>query len=231
VRIETFCEATSIVTEHDKVVAVETTKGRIETSNVVLAPGAWASKLLLPLGLDYGLAPRRVQLVIFQWPNGFQGPHPAVIDRVSKAWLRPAGERTTLIGAEHSVEELEPEAFTEVISQEIVEHARRTLANRFPAFENATMRGGWSGMYTMSPDHRPIIDQIPSVGGLYCMLGDSGSSFKTAPAIGKCLAEWIVNGEPQTADLAPFRSTRYAEGLHWTDARKYGDEKSATISR
>lgn len=231
VRIETFCEATRIVVENDKVVAVETTNGRIETENIVLAPGAWASALLDPLGLDFGLNARRVQLVIFQWPAGFEGPHPAVIDTVSHAWLRPEGHRSTLIGAEHSVEILEPEAFSEVITQEVIELARTTLANRLPAFENATMRGGWSGMYTMSPDHRPIIDQIPSVGGLYCMIGDSGSSFKTGPAIGKCLAEWIVHGEPQTADLAPFRSTRFAEGKPWADARRYGEEWKQTISR
>lgn len=231
VRIETFCEATRIVTENDKVVAVETTNGRIDTPVVVMAPGAWSNHLLEPLGLDFGLNPRRVQLAIFHWPDGFPGPHPAVIDTVSHAWLRPDGHRSTLIGAEHSVEKLEPEDFTETISQEIIDHARRTLASRFPAFENATMRGGWSGMYTMSPDHRPIIDQIPSVGGLFCMLGDSGSSFKTGPAIGKCLAEWVIHGEPQTADLSPFHSTRFAEGKTWTDARRYGEEKLQTISR
>jgi len=84
-------------------------------------------------------------------------------------------------------------------------------------FADATMRGGWAGMIMMSPDGRPIIDQIPAVAGLYCMLGDSGTSFKTSPAIGKCLAEWIVDGKPKTVDLTPFRSTRFAEGKPcWT---------------
>ena len=67
-------------------------------------------------------------------------------------------------------------------------------------------------MIMMSPDGRPIIDHVPSVHGLYVMLGDSGTSFKTSPAIGKCLAEWIVNGQARTVDLWPFRSTRFAEG-------------------
>jgi sarcosine oxidase subunit beta len=62
------------------------------------------------------------------------------------------------------------------------------------------------------------------------MLGDSGTSFKTAPAIGMCLAEWVVNGEPQTVDLAPFRSTRFAEGKPWVDENAYSP-KLQTISR
>lgn len=92
------------------------------------------------------------------------------------------------------------------------------------------MRGGWSGIYMMSPDSRPIIDQVPDVPGLFVMLGDSGTSFKTAPAIGKCLAEWVMNGEPQTVDLTPFRSTRFAEGKPWKDDDAYSPKRQ-TISR
>jgi len=107
---------------------------------------------------------------------------------------------------------------------------RKALTARLPAFGEATMRGGWAGMIMMSADGRPIIDQIPSVAGLYCMLGDSGTSFKTSPAIGRCLAEWIVDGKSRTVDLTPFRSTRFAEGLPWQDEDTYGRER-LTISR
>ena len=93
------------------------------------------------------------------------------------------------------------------------------------------MRGGWAGMIMMSGDGRPIIDQIPSVDGLYAMLGDSGTSFKTAPAVGRCLAEWIVHGKPRTADLSPFRSTRFAEGHPWADEHHYGRPQGLTVSR
>ena len=82
----------------------------------------------------------------------------------------------------------------------------------------------------MSPDGRPIIDQVPAVPGLWVMLGDSGTSFKTAPAIGRCLAEWIVHGRPRLVDLSPFRSTRFAEGQPWVDPDHYGRER-LTISR
>ena len=92
------------------------------------------------------------------------------------------------------------------------------------------MRGGWAGMIMMSDDGRPIIDQFPSVPGLYGMLGDSGTSFKTSPAIGRCLAEWIAYGAPKLVELTPFRSTRFAEGQPWLDDDHYGRER-LTISR
>ena len=146
------------------------------------------------------------------------------------AWLRPEGPRSTLIGVELGVGHADPERFEEGVDAGYVALCREKLTARVPAFGAATMRGGWAGMIAMSPDGRPIIDQIPSVGGLYVMLGDSGTSFKTSPAIGRCLAEWIVTGAPSTVDLHPFRASRFAEGRPWQDADHYGGQ-SLTISR
>jgi sarcosine oxidase subunit beta len=222
VTIQTHCEVTRIVAARDRVVAVETTRGRIDTPTVVVAPGAWGQRLLEPLGLDFALEPHRVQVSIFRWPPGWTRRHVAVIDMTSHAWYRPEGANATLIGVELGVGHASPDDFVEPVDQEYVALCRRKLSARLPSFADATMRGGWAGMIMMSPDGRPIIDQIPSVPGLYVMLGDSGTSFKTAPAIGRCLAEWIVHGKPRTVDLTPFRSTRFAEGAPWVDEDSYG---------
>lgn len=230
VTIETHREATRIVTEQDRAVAVETTRGRLDTPAVVLAPGAWGRRLLGPLGLDFGLQPYRIQVAIFRWPPGFSRRHVAVIDAVHQSWFRPEGPHSTLIGVELGAGHADPDRFDEGVDEAYVALCRDKLAARLPALRDATMRGGWAGMIMMSPDGRPIIDQIPSVAGLYVMLGDSGTSFKTSPAIGRCLAEWIVHGKPRTVDLAPFRSTRFAEGKPWVDEDSYGHD-GLTVSR
>lgn len=228
--IETGCEVTRIVTERGRVVGVETSRGPVDAPVVVLVPGAWAAPLLAPLGLDFGLAPHRIQISIFRWPAGFRTRHCVVIDAIHHSWFRPEGGAATLIGVELGVGHADPDSFDEGVDPEFVAMCRKALTARLPAFGEATMRGGWAGMIMMSADGRPIIDQIPSVAGLYCMLGDSGTSFKTSPAIGRCLAEWIVDGKSRTVDLTPFRSTRFAEGLPWQDEDNYGRER-LTISR
>ncbi len=230
VAIRTECEATAIVTAGDRVVAVETSQGRIDTPVVVLIPGAWGNALLAPLGLDFGLQPHRVQIAVFRWPEDVrQRPHMVIIDSIHHSWMRPEGWSSTLIGVELGVSHADPNHFPEGVDADYVTLCREALSARFPLFGRATMRGGWAGMIMMSPDGRPIIDHIPSVHGLYVMLGDSGTSFKTSPAIGKCLAEWIVHGQPRTCDLFPFRSTRFAEGKPWVDEHHYGGR--GTISR
>jgi sarcosine oxidase, subunit beta len=229
--IRSHCQARRIVVDGGRVTGVETPAGVIGTPVVVLVAGAWSAPLLAPLGLDFGLVPQRIQVTIFRWPAGVRRHHPAVIDAIHHSWFRPEGGAGTLIGVELGVAHADPDRFDEGVDGDHVARCRTALAARLPAFAEATMRGGWAGMIAMSPDGRPIIDQIPSVGGLYVMLGDSGTSFKTSPAIGRCLAEWIVEGKPRTADLASFRSTRFAEGRPWVDEHRYGGDRPLTVSR
>ena len=82
-----------------------------------------------------------------------------------------------------------------------------------------------------SPDGHPIIDKLDQYDGLYLMTGDSGTSFKTAPAIGLVLAEWIADGEPQLMDMTPFRANRFAEGKPWVDEFQYGETPEESIIR
>jgi sarcosine oxidase, subunit beta len=227
--IETGVEVLRVLTADSRVTGVETSAGRIMTPRVVIAAGAWVSTLLAPLGLDYGLSPHRIQVSIFRWPPGFTQRHPAVIDAIHQAWWRPEGRASTLIGVELGSAHADPEKFDEGVDETYVAGCRAALGARWPALADATMRGGWAGMIMMSPDGRPIIDRLGPE-GLWGMLGDSGTSFKTSPAIGRCLAEWIVTGAPSTADLHPFRASRFAEGRPWRDEDHYGGQ-GLTISR
>jgi sarcosine oxidase subunit beta len=228
--LATHCEALRIVVDGGRVTGVETSAGRVSTAVVVVAAGAWAQTLLTPLGLEWGLVPHRIQVAIFRWPAGFTQRHPAIIDATLKSWCRPEGHAATLIGVELGSHHADPDKYDEPVDAAYVAGCRAALATRLPAFEDASMRGGWAGMIMMSPDGRPIIDRVPSIDGLWVMAGDSGTSFKTAPAIGRCLAEWIVRGAPVTADLTPFSSRRFAEGRPWRDADHYGRER-LTVSR
>ena len=98
---------------------VETSAGRIATPKVVLVAGAWAASLLTPLGLDYGLTPHRIQVSIFRWPAGFTQRHPAVIDAIHKAWMRPEGAASTLIGVELGSRHADPEKFDESVDERL----------------------------------------------------------------------------------------------------------------
>ena len=232
VRILEETPVTAVKTEGDRVIGVETPYGTIATDTVVVIAGSWADRLLRPLGYDIPLSPSRTQVVLFrQPPRLVPRGHRVVIDAINHSWIRPEGGNCTLIGAEQSVYGTDPDHLDESVDAPVIEASRRALSARFPIFEHSIMRGGWSGTYMRSPDGHPIIDRIPGLSGAWMMTGDSGTSFKTSPAIGVMLAEWICDGAPRLIDPTPFRASRFAENAPWIDATSYGDDRTLTVSR
>src|SRR5262249_1716067 len=85
------------------------------------------------------------------------------------------------------------------------------LGRRLPDAAGARLVGGAAGPVTLTPDDLPIIDRHPGIDGLYVFAGDGGSSFKTAPAIGRALPESALLAAPSIVDLAPFTAARFAQ--------------------
>lgn len=231
--IATQTEVTGIEVESGRVKAVETAAGRIETERVLIAGGAWANRLLSPLGVDVGLVPRRLQVAVFRHPPEMPAglSHRVVIDASNHSWLRPEGSNCTLIGAERQTYEGDPDTYSQSVDAPVVDDARQALANRYPVFDHATMRGGWAGIIMMSPDSHPILDRVPGVEGAWLFTGDSGTSFKTSPAIGAILADWMTDGGTAGFDVHPFRVTRFHEGAPWVDATGYSSMPLQSVSR
>jgi sarcosine oxidase subunit beta len=222
---------TRVLTAGGRVQGVETTQGTILAPVVVIIAGAWANHLFAPLGIDLGLVPRPGQITIFRWPLQRSPRHLTYIDKINRIWARPIDGNCTLVGTENEpFHPGDPDHYNEAVSQDYIDLCRQQLSRRFPIMQQSVMRGNWACMLMDSPDSRPIIGQLEQYEGLYCMAGDSGTSFKTSPAIGKCLTELITEGNATTVDLTPFRPARIAEGKLWRDQFNYGLE-SGTISR
>jgi sarcosine oxidase, subunit beta len=215
--------ATRVLTEGERVTGVETSNGTINAPIVVIIAGAWANRLFAPLDIDLGLQPRRVEIAIFRWPYDRPTKHLTYLDRIHHMWVRPIDGNCTLLGVDsNAFQPGDPDAYRESVSQDYIELCRNTLSKRFPVMQHSTTRGNWACMLMQSPDAHPIIDTLAPYQGLFTMTGDSGTSFKTGPATGKCLAEWITEGKARTVDLTPFRATRFAEGKPWEDEFSYG---------
>jgi sarcosine oxidase subunit beta len=126
------------------------------------------------------------------------------------------------------VRPVDPEPADETIDQPYVDLCRRQLAKRYPVMQHAVGRGGWTGILMRSIDGRPIIGPFDGYEGLLGLVGDSGTSFKTGPAIGRALAELVIDGRSEI-DLTPFHASRFADHGPWVDANQYAT--AATVSR
>lgn len=233
-KIFTQTEATALLKdEHGQIAGVETNRGAISTRNVVVAGGPWSDRLLKTIGVDLPLRPRIAQVVVFRWPieKEQSRKHAAVIDGTTGSWLRPEGKNCSLIGVESQIYDIDRDDFRETVDQEYIQACREALAKRFPVFAHSTMRGNWRGVIMESTDYHPVIDKIDEHGGLFVMTADNGSSFKTAPATGIVLTEWVLDGEPKLMDMSQFTASRFAENRLWHDEHAYDRDREQTISR
>ena len=204
---------TSIRTQGDRVVGVSTTDGDFDAPLVFCAANVWSPRLLAPLGLDLGLWVYRSQKGYFSRPESLKQRARVVLDLARDGYSRPHdGETYTMSchGAWNVT--VDPDSFLEDNDPEFPDQVREIVGRRVPALADVGYQGGDAGVYDMSPDTRAILDRAPGLDGLYIAAGFSGSGFKISPMVGACLTELAVQGRSVSADISPFRLSRFAEG-------------------
>jgi len=73
-----------------------------------------------------------------------------------------------------------------------------------------------------TPDWMPYLGPVDGVRGLIAAYGMSSHFFKHAPAVGRSLAELVVDGTSSLIDLAFFRPERIAQGAPIRSPHPYG---------
>ena len=193
-----------------RVRAVVTAQGRIETPVAVVAAGPWSKAELARVGVDVPLVPVRHQVASIARPVGQLPQHPSVGDIAQSFSFRPDGSSMTLMGFGDD-EEADVETYNQGVDMDTAADAMARLTRRMPAMSDAYYRGGWSGLFTTTPDWHPVLDKVPGIEGLYCAIGFSGHGFKLSPMIGVTMAELIVEGAAAAIDISPLRYSRFEE--------------------
>jgi len=203
--------ATEIEISGGRVKAVVTPEGRVETPVAVVAAGPWSKVVLANVGVDVPLVPVRHQVASLTRPVDQLPLHPTVGDIAQSFSFRPDGSSLTMMGFGDD-EEVGVETYNQGVDMEVMADALGRLTRRIPAMSEAYFRGGWSGLFTTTPDWHPILDAVPGIEGLYCAVGFSGHGFKLSPMIGVTMAELIVEGVAKSVDISPLRFSRFEEG-------------------
>ena len=95
----------------------------------------------------------------------------------------------------------------EEVDEALVEDRRGRLAHRYPPAAGAPVARAWAGLYDMTPDAHPIIGWVGE--GVYAACGFSGHGFMQSPAVGKAVAEELLDGNASHRPLAlPDRAFR-----------------------
>ena len=210
-RVLTGRTATGIETTGGRVSAVLTAEGRVETPIAVVATGPWSPAFLPEIGVDVPLDTVRHQVLMLRRPEDVIPEHPIMGDVVNDFSARPDAGNLTLVGVGED-ESVGPEEFNQGVDMPAVETTFQALTRRMPAMSDALFRGGWSGLFTITPDWHPVMDKVEGVEGLYLAVGFSGHGFKLSPMIGVAMAELITQGRATTIDISMLNLKRFERG-------------------
>lgn len=211
VSILTDTEVTGIRVEKDRVSAVETPAGAIQTPVVVNACGAWAPQLGQMAGIDIPIQPIRRQVVVSAGIPGLRPDFPFVVFFADSLYFHREGEGI-LTGQSNNDE---TPGYKMEVDSDWEERHMEAAVQRFPVLGDAGFLNHWAGLYEVTPDAHPILGRVPQVEGFYVMAGFSGHGFMHGPVAGLLMAEEIVDGKAHTVDVDAFRIDRFASGeLH-----------------
>ena len=217
------CRVDTIVVDGDSVVGVETDRGRCDAPVVVDVAGAWAASLARSVGVDVPVDTWRHDTAFFGLPAGRGPDFPIVIDEMNQVYFRPEGRDLMLVGLEGGNEVGgSPDRPFAPAAPGLLEDMARRLCARVPWMTDGTFRtahGGQDGITTA--DQRPILGRA-GPDGFYLACGFSGPGFKTAPAIGQCLTELILDGRATTVDISSYSLDRFAAGRLLVGDHSYG---------
>ncbi len=206
---------TNIEMHSGRVTAVQTTKGKISTSAVVNCANAWAAALGKMVGIDLPIEASRHQVAIFQRPPTNSRPHLTGGDFIHQIYYRPERNLTFVgsIDPAEASQKADPDHYNESADYDFIEDASQRICNRYPFMKHALSKGGWTGIYDVTPDWHPIIDEVPLRSGSFVAAGFSGHGFKLGPAVGVMIADMVTRASTPTSGLERglFRYARFAE--------------------
>lgn len=215
VRIKQGTTVSGLLTDGERVTGVELADhSTISADTVVVATGVWTKPFLDKYGIDVPITVHREQIVMIH-PGMDLGAVPVFSDLVSLQYVRPDVRGEILFG-NSDLAELEvanPDGYLNRADEAFLDLTVDKVGTRFPAFTDASITSSYAGCYDVTPDWNPVISTGP-LDGLVIAAGFSGHGFKISPAVGRLVADLVVDGRSNDPRIpeSDFRLSRFDDG-------------------
>ena len=196
---------------------VVTANGTIHAEHIVNAGGLWAREVGQLSGLNLPVQPMEHHYLITETiPQIAEREErlPAGIDYEGNMYFRQEGQGMLLgtyepVATPWSVQGT-PQNFGHELLEPQLDHIAERLElgfERIPALADAGIKDMINGPFTFGPDGNPMIGPVPGMRNYWAAVGVM-AGFCQAGGVGKCLAEWMIEGEPEVdvwaMDIARF---------------------------
>jgi glycine oxidase len=187
-----------IVVRHDRAEGIETDRGRVAATEVILAAGCWSGALAATAGVEIPMDPCRGQMLEFELASALP-----VVVRAGHHYLVPRASDAVIVGT--TAEYAGFEATVTAAGLASVLQAALRLA---PFLAAGRFRRAWAGLRPDTADHLPVLGRS-GIGGLTLATGHFRNGILLAPVTARLIADLVVGGAAPAA-LEPFRADRFA---------------------
>jgi sarcosine oxidase, subunit beta len=202
------CEVTGIETDGDQITGVQTSHGPIATNVVICAAGAWSRACGEMVGEALPVTPLRRQILFTEPMDDLPPDLPFTIDFASSFYFHREGPGL-LMGMSHAHEQ---PGFSLETTDEWVPGLLDVASRRAPRVAEAGIKGGWAGLYEVTPDHNAIIGESERVSRFLYATGFSGHGFLQGPAVGEILRDLVLGRSP-FVDIGPLGVNRFSDAM------------------
>lgn len=208
------CKVESIAVDNDHVAGLETTKGWIDASTVIIAAGIDSAKLAATAGVYLPIVPVRHEYFVTSDSHLSNFPVLRVPDE--RIYARPEGHGILCGGWEANAEALlaTDSRRTPETDWEVLDTFAHSLEKLFPMARETGIRAVFKGYPTFSPDGRFVIGPVAKVGGLVMAAACNAHGVSGSAGIARAVVESLsLSPSPYVQSLSPNRFGRYDERL------------------
>ena len=203
VRFHWNTEVTGAAMSGTAVEALETSAGRLEADEIVLAGGAWSAELARTLGLRLPMQSGKGYSLTLERPA--QLPRLCSILMEARVAVTPMDNKLRFAGT-MEITGLDPS-----INHRRVAGITSAVPAYFPKFQQADFASVpvWSGLRPCSPDGMPYVGRSRRFTNLSVATGHAMMGISLGPVTGKIIAD-ILCGIPMGIDISLLDPDRYA---------------------
>ncbi len=193
---------TALDKQGDKIVAVETSQGRITAEAFVLALGSYSPMLAKPLGLTLPVYPVKGYSITVPIVDESRAPVSTIMDETYKIAITRLGDCIRVGGM------AEIAGFDNTLHAKRQETLTHSVEDLFGGAGDQTRAAFWCGLRPMTPDGTPILGRS-GLANLFLNTGHGTLGWTMAAGSGKALAD-MVSGRATDIDTADLGLARYA---------------------
>jgi sarcosine oxidase, subunit beta len=224
--VETRRPVDDLLVENGRVVGVRTPHGDIGADHVVVAAGAWSGALLEKQGFFLPTVPQVTSRIVTDdlgLPDTtpvmmIVGTMPDEPGGGTVLWVRwhdggllwggmyTCFPRDVLVGAPV------PDRLDELPTDGVLENLRVAAAADFiPALGRPTSIRVKHGAPCYTPDDLALLGPVPGIDGLHVVGGDNEIGVTHGPGFGRVVADTLLHGHSEFADITPWRVDRFGD--------------------